>query len=523
MRNADLEAARSYHEATCHTEQRLLESHDSLDWDNKPLPFKIYRELEPIPLVQDFGRLEMSALRAIRGEVDPTRSNALGDRVPNLAELSRVLYLTAGITKRVRYPGGEVYFRAHPNTGALYHIDLYLVCGGLPDLPAGVYHFGPHDFALRRLREGDHRATLVEATSAEPSVAHAPVVIVSASTYWRNAWKYKARAYRHCFWDAGTLHANLLAAATADALPVRIVMGFVDRSVEHLLGLDPVREGALTLVPLGHSADTAPPAPESPDLHLETQPLSQSQVDYPQIHAMHAASSLESSTEALRWRAGSPVRRVPPVPGALIRLGPDSAEDWPAGSLESVIRRRGSTRVFDRSASLRLAELTRVLAGATEGVLADFIDPPGSTLIDVYLIIHRVEGLRPGTYYYRREERALELMREGDFRRIGGRLGLFQELSRDACVNVYCLAQLGSCLDRFGNRGYRAAQLEGGILGGRAYLGAYSQGFGATGLTFLDHEVTEFFSPHAEGKAVMFLVALGRSVQKQRPGELGAV
>ena len=56
---------------------------------------------------------------------------------------------------------------------------------------------------------------------------------------------------------------------------------------------------------------------------------------------------------------------------------------------------------------------------------------------------------------------------------------------------------------------YRAAQLEGGITGGRMYLAAYAQGIRATGLTFFDDEVTEFFSPHAAGKSVMFLVALG--------------
>ncbi len=64
-------------------------------------------------------------------------------------------------------------------------------------------------------------------------------------------------------------------------------------------------------------------------------------------------------------------------------------------------------------------------------------------------------------------------------------------------------------LGRFGNRGYRVAQLEGGIIAGRMYLGAYAHGFGATGLTFFDDDVTDFFSPHAAGKSVMFLVALG--------------
>ncbi len=76
-------------------------------------------------------------------------------------------------------------------------------------------------------------------------------------------------------------------------------------------------------------------------------------------------------------------------------------------------------------------------------------------------------------------------------------------------MNVYSLAKLPPLLARFGNRGYRAAQLEGGITGGRLYLAAYAQRFGASGLTFFDDEVTQFFSPHAAGKSVMFLVALG--------------
>jgi hypothetical protein len=58
------------------------------------------------------------------------------------------------------------------------------------------------------------------------------------------------------------------------------------------------------------------------------------------------------------------------------------------------------------------------------------------------------------------------------------------------------------------------AQLEGGILGGKAYLAAYALGCGATGLTFLDDEVKDFFLPDASGKAVMFLIAVGRSAAR---------
>ncbi len=47
------------------------------------------------------------------------------------------------------------------------------------------------------------------------------------------------------------------------------------------------------------------------------------------------------------------------------------------------------------------------------------------------------------------------------------------------------------------------------LLGDHLYLGAYAQRLGASGLTFFDDEVTEFFAPHSAGKSVMFLVALG--------------
>ena len=65
-------------------------------------------------------------------------------------------------------------------------------------------------------------------------------------------------------------------------------------------------------------------------------------------------------------------------------------------------------------------------------------------------------------------------------------------------------------VERFGDRGYRAAELEGGIRGGQVYLAAYALRLGATGLTFLDDDVTALFSPHAAGKLVMFLAAVGR-------------
>jgi len=87
-------------------------------------------------------------------------------------------------------------------------------------------------------------------------------------------------------------------------------------------------------------------------------------------------------------------------------------------------------------------------------------------------------------------------------------------LPADAAVDIFFLADLRPIFERFGNRGYRAVQLEAGVLGGKIYIAAYAQRLGATGLTFYDDEVTRFFSPHAEGKSAIFLVAVGKSAKR---------
>ena len=125
-----------------------------------------------------------------------------------------------------------------------------------------------------------------------------------------------------------------------------------------------------------------------------------------------------------------------------------------------------------------------------------------------------LDSLPPGAYIFHPQPPALELLRAGDFRRQAGELALGQDLAADASVAVFCLCDVLALLERFGNRGYRWRNWRGGILGGRMYLAAYAQGFGATGLTFFDDDVTAFFSPHAADKSVMFLIALGYAARR---------
>jgi SagB-type dehydrogenase family enzyme len=503
--NDDGTAARAFHEATKHSAESVNRGPHVLDWDNMPVPFKIYRGIPGETLPRSLGAGRKAVLEAICGSVSSRPAGELPDR----AALGRLLYYSLGIVRRRPSGSGHWhYFRAAPCTGALYHVDAYLVCAELPDLTAGVYHFGPHDFSLRRLRSGDWRAAVVEACGGAEAAAHAPVTLVLASTYWRNAWKYRARAYRHVFWDGGTALAQLLAQAAADGWCARVLLGFSDRAIERLCGLDSAREGTIALVPIGEGPRVSPPAEaaDPPAIRLATEPLSAHEPDYPEIRAVHEAGRLEDGGRADAWRARAPLPAVAAPSAPLVSLAQPHAVI--ADPLEEVILRRGSTRTFARQA-IGGDVLADMLVAASAPLSADYRACEARPLVDLYAIINSVDGVAPGAYRWRREASALEPLSAGERRREAGYLALGQALGADAAVDVYAIADLEAVLSALGTRGYRAATLEGGIAGGRLYLAAYGRRIGATGLTFFDDDVTRFFGLDPGRFGVMFLASAG--------------
>src|SRR5262249_17778538 len=155
-----------------------------------------------------------------------------------------------------------------------------------------------------------------------------------------------------------------------------------------------------------------------------TVPLSQTEVDYPELREIHAASSLESVDEVREWRARA------------VRDGGELSEDVgaapssPADTIEQVILRRGSTRKIYRE-PITMDQLSTILSASTQDVWSGF-----PLLNDVYVIINSVAGMIPGAYFYRRDSRQLENLKQGDFRNEARYLGLQQDLPGDAAADV---------------------------------------------------------------------------------------
>jgi SagB-type dehydrogenase family enzyme len=494
--NDYIEAARVYHEVTKHSYTSVRSSPHLLDWDNKPLPYKIYPGAASIPLPRDLNLSSTPTLAALSSYVPADFSAPI-----DTAALTRILFCADGLTRQKKVGDDDYHFRAAASAGALYPIEIYVAASEVADLETGLYHFSPADLRMAGLRRGDWRSYIADAAAKRPSIRNARAVIALSAIYWRSEWKYRARAYRYCYWDAGTILANLLAAAAAEEISAEVITAFEDPALEALLGIDGDHEGMIALIALGRTDETASPSPAVEPLALETIPLSSHEVAYPDLVKMHHESRLVTADEVATVSAAKlPPYKSTPNANAL-QLETITSEE--SAGLGETILRRGSSRAFAQEA-ITAAELATIMAASSDHPQADF-----PALTDTYLIVNAADGMEPGAYFYDRQARAFELLKAGNFRGEAGYLCLEQPLGMDCSALVVYMADLERALTAFGNRGYGDAHLEAGILGGRAYLAAYSLGRGATGLTFYDDDTTKFFEPHAAGKSPLLMVALG--------------
>ena len=494
-----------------------------INLNNKPPLYKIYPDLRaiPLPAVAEQPGPAMHTLDAIRG-------NSPGTNPLTLENLASLLYHSAAVIKRAQLRDGEVHYRAAASAGALYPTEVYVVCGDLDGLRAGVYHFNPRDFTLARLRNGDLRRWLGAALGNHAAY---PATLVFTTVFWRSAWKYRERGYRYCYWDLGTVAANLLASGNAEGVPVALRCGFVDRLVGGFLGLDGLDEAPSMLALLGTpDGQLRAGSGDVPGILPQTSnDLQAGAIEYPLSRQLHSASALRTREDTALWNAaGAPAdsgrdeldgtgegfRPLRSGADGNFQAGID-LNAYPSTALGECVRSRGSTRRFSAD-PIPWEAFRTVIDAAAHGLDEAGVYCGVGPLLNLYVIVSAVDGMTPGAYYYNRFYNGLRLLKAGDFRDTAGHLGFEQALPADAAAVAFITADLESAQRQFGPRGYRVVQTAAGLLGGRLYLGVHSVGMGATGLTFYDDTVIDFFSPHANGQDAVFVVPMGVPHERNR-------
>jgi hypothetical protein len=408
---------------------RVVQDLEVNDLAHLPWFFKRYaRPLPRVALDRDLPATTAPAVAVLAGTADVAAHTEL-----DLPHLSRLLHLSAGVVRTAARPYGTFLFRAAGSAGGRFPLELYVAVPDGTPLPVGVHWYDPHEHALVQV--------------GPPPRAGVPAVVVTGVP-WRTGWRYRERGYRHVYWDAGTMLAQLLASADSAGHPASLHTRFPDAAVAALVGADGVHEWPVAVVALGDgmpALDATGPAAAG---DVDAAP-----VEFPLATAAQRAG--EAGTLGPAWDRGAPV----------------DVPQQGADPVEVVVLARSSQRRMDPTRGLPASLLRTCLRVALRGVA-----------VPHRIVVHDVEGLPPGVY---RWPELSAPARPGAMRDELYRVCLEQGLARDAAFVVIAATDVGALDDRE----YREAQLAAGLVEGRLHLLAYGLGAGASGMTFVDSEV----------------------------------
>ncbi len=294
--------------------------------------------LPVVGLPRDTEDCSVSATAALAGVFPPPAALDAG-------QLGRVLFLGAGVVRTVDRSGHPFTFRASGSAGARFPLEVYASTRGVDGVPDGVYWYDAMEHALRLVA---------------PAASGEATTLIVTGIPWRTGWRYGERGWRHLYWDAGTLLAQLEVAAASAGLEPALRSLFPDRELTELVGADGVHEYPLALVTFGSGEPAIGPTGAA---------------------ARGLLPPVELPLCTAAQRAGD--RNVLGPPWA---SPPALAEVPPAESLDVVIRRRGSQRLMDRSRTVPLALVEWAMTAALRGVQ-----------VPHWLAAHGVEGLAPGS------------------------------------------------------------------------------------------------------------------------------
>lgn len=231
-----------------HSDKPIL---DHLGTPPPPARERVAREQrQPLPTPEPTPFDELLLKRVTCRNYDTTRT--LG-----LAEFSAVLHRTFAARAVVETaPGVHILKKGVPSAGGLHPTEAYLLVQRVEGVAPGLYHYHPIDHALEPIRglEPDEAQALARTfVAGQDYFAEAHVMVIAASRFHRNFWKYRthAKAYRALNLDVGFLSHTIYLSSTELGLAAFITAAINEVDIEQAFGLDPLEEGPLAVCGFG--------------------------------------------------------------------------------------------------------------------------------------------------------------------------------------------------------------------------------------------------------------------------------
>jgi SagB-type dehydrogenase family enzyme len=161
----------------------------------------------------------------------------------DLNQISILLHAGQGISE-----AGSL--RTVPSAGAIYPLELYVVASRVTGLERGVYRFIPEKHSLEPQTSILNLDDYARALLGQSFVQKAPVSIVIGASFHRMRSRYRERADRYIFMEAGAAAENIHLQCESLELGTVIIGAFYDSQLQQLLSL-PEKIEPLIVMPVG--------------------------------------------------------------------------------------------------------------------------------------------------------------------------------------------------------------------------------------------------------------------------------
>ncbi|MFD9627316.1 SagB family peptide dehydrogenase [Peribacillus muralis] len=484
-----------------------------VDWEDAPLPFKLYRGLPQFPLT-----LEVPL--SLDGPADFSKCGEGG--------IGDFLWYAYGLTQISQAPRAsepddlmQSFRRYPPSGGGLYPSELYvyLKTEGFPD---GVYHYDAAHHQLVLLREGNYDSYLTKSLGDRCNLSACFGAVFVTTMFWKNFFKYNNFSYRLQGLDVGVLIGQLLEVAKRFGMHTKVCFQFMDRAINHLLGLSEEEESTYAMIALSkeranvctsdkntEAVTSADLCRELPDIQTEHYVRSLVVKEFPMVTTMNRASMIETS------RTIKPIepKEGRKCEGHVIALPIVKRLSY---DLASVCKKRFSPEMDFVLGKVSQVQLALLLQESTASFAyrndLDKSSEDTKHRISIYVSLYNVEDLENGSYQYDGKTHSLILIRPGDHRhqlQSGMSLDILNFQQVPICIHVagdrtYFKSQLGY-------RGYRIQQMEAGMLVQRILLAASALGMNGHPLLGFDvHMCDELYKMSGpQGKTSLIQIPIG--------------
>jgi SagB-type dehydrogenase family enzyme len=481
-----------YHIDSQYTQQNLCNA-GKPDWEHQPVPFAfLTNEAEALDLQPYLSFLED---KVSCPEVIPDVPPSMG--YSSLQRLAYILYFSSGIV-RVNHTGkGPVYLRANHSSGGLYPNEIYFALRNWEGLYDGIYCFHPLLCSVILVQKDCDWGALSSLFFNHSSIAQSDLVLLVSGIFKRSTWRFKHHSYRRMLLDSGALLSNILAQREYHDLKMSLLLGFNDAAVKLFFHLPTPDEVPLAAVAI-RADDSAPDELDmiagmhpAPHLALPMHPALDQHPHMQQYFRECIAhpSACRSIQQPLHF--DDDIRYLErPIPGCWV-------------TILHTIRHRRHCRQFQLN-SLTEQEISNWLGSGWE-LCAPFM--PHDLLLNIRIIV-------PGhlCFQYRGNEHCI-IPQNYNIPNVEAysNLCLGDETVTKAGALVLISSALEETIDCFGERGYRYALMQAGILAGALNLSAqfYSLGFaGYSG--FFDQQASELFGVPKE-EYPLYICAVGKT------------